>query len=58
MRMAMRMLVGLGIKGAVDLMEKRGKDNAGDDPAARRQVAETSKRSRQTLRMMRRLFRF
>ena len=47
-----------GTKSGVDLIERRGRDKAGDDPEARRQVAESGKRTRQTMRMMRRLFRF
>ena len=57
-RMALRMLMKAGVKSGVVLIEKRGRDKAGDDPEARRQAAEASKRSRQTLRLMRRLFRF
>lgn len=57
-KMLMRMLVSMGVRSGVDLMEKRGRDKAGDDPAMRQQANATNKRMRESIRMMRRLFRF
>lgn len=55
-RMVLRLVVNRGINMGVDAMARRNKTDA--DPVARKQAAETSKRTRQSLRMMRRFFRF
>lgn len=58
----MRMVIGLlfreGLNKGVDVMAKRRTDAAGPDPVAKRQAAETNKRTRQSMRILRRFLRF
>lgn len=57
-RMVINMVLREGVNRGVDAMAKRRTDAAKADPVAKEQAAQTNKRTRQSMRILRRFLRF